>query len=398
MTAPLLYSSGCVLSMTNRKKILVSSNTSWNIVNFRSNLLKAFLAKGYEVVVLSPADEYSAVLVGLGCRHIHISMDNKGINPVKDLASVARYLTIMRSERPSIYLSWTIKPNIYGSVAAGMLRIPVINNVSGLGTAFLRSGWLTHFVNRLYRWSFAKSRHVFFQNEDDRNLFVCARLVRRCRTGLLPGSGIDLQRFVLAPMPHRSPAEGLVFLLVARMLWDKGLGEYIEAAREVRRLHPKVRFQLLGFLDADNQSAIPRSVMTAWQREGIIEYLGSTQDVRPYIEAADCVVLPSYREGTPRSLLEAAAIGRPIITTDAAGCRDVVDDGINGWLCEIRNAEDLAKKVCQLIVTTSEKRAEMGRQSRLMAEHKFDERFVIQSYLNAVENVFKFPQLQCQSV
>lgn len=369
----------------SRGRLLISINTSWNIVNFRAGLVRALTARGFEVVAASPPDAHAGRLGEIGCRHVPLAMDNKGTNPVRDGALFLRYLDLMRRERPDVYLGWTVKPNVYGSLAARVLGIPSINNVSGLGTAFLQDGWLTRIVKLLYRVAFDGSACVFFQNRDDSDLFARARLVPPERVRLLPGSGIDLDRFTPAQPVERGEGEGPVFLLIARLLWDKGVGEFVEAARLVRLKVPAARFRLLGFLDVENRTAVPRSEVDGWVREGIVEYLGHTDDVRPHIADADCVVLPSYREGTPRSLLEAAAMARPLVATDVAGCREVVDDGVNGWLCRVKDAADLADKLVRLAETSSERKQEMGRQSRLKMERAFDERIVIDAYLDAIE-------------
>ncbi|OQM77584.1 glycosyltransferase family 4 protein [Manganibacter manganicus] len=366
-----------------RCKILLSSNTSWSIVNFRSGLIRALVKEGCDVVVACPVDTYTERLARLGCRHIPLAMDNKGTNPFRDAVLFLRYLRLMRRERPNVFFGWTIKPNVYGSLAARGLTIPAINNIAGLGVAFSRQGWLNRTVKLLYRVALARSACVFFQNPDDRGLFLRSGLAHAAQARLLPGSGVDLVRF--APAFSVPSEDGPVFILIARMLWDKGVGEYVEAARQVRARVPRARFRLLGFLDVENRSAIPRKTMESWVREGIAEYLGVTDDVRPHIAAADCVVLPSYYpEGTPRSLLEGAAMGRPLITTDTPGCRTVVDDGINGWLCKARDAGDLTGKMMRFVELSQEQRAEMGRQSRLKAEREFDERLVIKSCLEAV--------------
>lgn len=370
----------------SRGRLLLSVNTTWNIVNFRASLIRTLQARGFEILVATPEDGYEARLSELGCRHIPLNMDNKGTNPAKDIGLFLRYIGLMRRERPDLYLGWTIKPNVYGSLAAHSLGIPAINNVSGLGTAFIRDSWLTRIVRMLYRAAFGRSACVFFQNQDDRELFVSLGLVKSGQTRLLPGSGIDLDRFAPAPLVPRGTDEDTVFILIARLLWDKGVGEYIEAARQVKAKAPSARFRLLGFLDVENQTAVPREAVAGWEREGIVEYLGHTDDVRPHIAAADCVVLPSYREGTPRSLLEAAAMARPLITTDTAGCREVVDDGVNGWLCKVKDAKDLADKMLRFAEASPEQKQEMGRLSRSKVEREFDERIVIKAYLDAVES------------
>ena len=366
--------------------IVLSINTSWNIVNFRRGLVEALRQRGFEVSALSPRDAYSGHLAELGCRHVPLAMDNKGTNPLRDAALFFAYLRLLWRERPDVFLGWTIKPNIYGSLACRLLGVPAINNVSGLGTAFMSEGWLNRIVRLLYRIALAGSACVFFQNRDDLELFAGMGLVRRAQVRLLPGSGVDLARFSPAPLPVRREGEGPVFMLVARLLWDKGVGEYVEAARLVKAEVPHARFQLLGFLDVENRSAVPRQQVDAWVNEGLVEYLGHADDVRPHIAAADCVVLPSYREGTPRSLLEAGAMARPLVTTDVPGCREVVDDGINGWLCRPKDAADLADKMLRFALTSQAARLEMGRQSRVKVEMQFAERIVIDAYLAEIDS------------
>ena len=224
-----------------------------------------------------------------------------------------------------------------------------------------------------------RSAWIFFQNDDDRKVFVDAGLVDVSKIERIPGSGVDLSRFV--PTNIECRGEAPTFLLIARMLWDKGVGEFVEAGHLIRARHSAARLQLLGFLDVANPSAVPREAVETWVREGVVEYLGTTDDVRPYIGAADCVVLPSYREGVPRSLLEAAAMGKPVITTDATGCRDTVDDEVTGFLCRPRDAQDLSDKMLRLISMSSAERQAMGMRGREKMVREFDERIVIERYL-----------------
>jgi glycosyltransferase involved in cell wall biosynthesis len=232
---------------------------------------------------------------------------------------------------------------------------------------------------------------VFFQNPDDLDLFVKRGIVRAGQARALPGSGVDLERFATAPLPEREDGIPFRFLLIARMLWDKGVGEYVEAARQLKSEGRAVECQLLGFLGAENPTAIPPETVAAWQRDGIVCHLGSAEDVRPHIAAADCVVLPSYREGTPRSLLEAAAMARPIITTDAVGCREAVDDGETGFLCSPQNAADLAEKMRQMMDLPQAARAQMGQMGRSKMERQFDEAIVIDRYLQAIKTLVGTP-------
>lgn len=371
-----------------KPKVMIAVNAAWNLVNFRSGLIRALVAQGYEVVAVAPPDAFAPRLQALGCRYLPLQMDNQGTNPARDLLLLARFRALMRRERPAAFLGYTIKPNVYGSLAAHGLGIPVVANIAGLGASFVKQTWLTALVRRLYRVALRPAHRVFFQNEDDRLLFTRQGLVCAGNTQRLPGSGVDLDRFAQAPQPPEA-AEGrrTRFLLVSRMLWDKGVGEFVEAGRQLRQAGHAVDLRLLGFLDVQNPAAIPRSQIEAWVREGVVSYDGAAEDVRPALAAADCVVLPSYREGVPRSLLEAAATGRPIVTTDAPGCRDVVDDGINGLLCRVRDAQDLARCMEQVCRMSGADRITMGRRGREKAVREFDERIVIRSYLEVLRGI-----------
>lgn len=369
-----------------RNSIVISINTSWNVVNFRKGLIEALRGHGYDVVIVAPRDDYSSLISAMGCRYVELEMDNSGTSPLRDMVLLWRYWRLLRRETPLAFVGFTIKPNVFGSIAANLNGVPVINNISGLGTAFVRGGLLLGIAKALYRVALARSKMVFFQNDDDRTLFVNEHLVRQEQTGLLPGSGIDLMRF--APSDRaRARSDAIVFLLVARLLWDKGVGEFIEAARLVRQEMPEVRFQLLGFLDVENRTAVSREQVEKWVDEGLVEYLGFTDDVRPFLSAADCVVLPSYREGTPRSLLEAAAMGKPLIATDVPGCREVVDHAVNGFLCKVRDPGDLAGKMIEFAMMDDASRDRMGARSRNKVERQFSETIVIEKYMRQIENL-----------
>ena len=372
------------------KKIIICLNTAWNIYNFRTGLIRALVAQGYEVVAVAPYDEYVPLLNGLGCRFVNFPIDNQGTNPWRDFLLLWRFWKLLRREGPLAYLGFTVKPNIYGSLVAHAIGIPVINNIAGLGAAFKKNGWLRWFVTNLYRLALRKSKKVFFQNSDDQKMFIESGLVQKSCAALLPGSGIDLEHFssrvqVVDFGGNRS--RRFQFLLHARMLWDKGVGEYVEAARLLRGNGQEVDFLLMGFLNVPNPAAIPESVMNTWVSEGCIKFIESTDDVREAIAEADCIVLPSYREGIPRSLLEAAAMAKPIITTDVSGCRDVVTDGVNGFLCKVGDAEDLARCLEKMVSLDPASRAAMGVAGRLKMEQHFDERIVFTKYIDALGSI-----------
>ncbi|GAB3232717.1 glycosyltransferase family 4 protein [Hymenobacter seoulensis] len=367
-------------------RVAIVINTSWNIWNFRRSLVKALQAAGHEVLAIAPPDAYSERLeTELGCRFVPILMENKGTNPLKDAQLTGRFYRIYRRERPDVVLQYTIKPNIYGTIAAKLAGIPSVNNVSGLGTVFIVKNLVSSVALGLYRFAFRFPKRVFFQNNDDRQLFLQHGLVAERITDLLPGSGIDTHKF--RPAAEFTRHEPFTFLMIARVLYEKGVEEYVEAARLVREAVPGTRVQLLGGIDESGGVGVKRVVFEEWLKAGNLEYLGTSDDVAAHIRQADCVVLPSYREGTPKTLLEAAAMGKPIVTTDVPGCRETVVDGQNGLLCEVRNAQDLAAKMLQIVRMPSAELAQMGRAGRRLAEEKFDERIVLDKYLSIVHDV-----------
>ena len=357
---------------------MLASNSAWNLANFRKPVIEALVAAGYEVVAVAPADGQEAALTGMGASFLPISMRGAGTSPVEDLRLLLYYRKLIRRERPDFFLGYTAKPNIYGSMAARLTGVPVIATISGLGSAFLKGGLLGRILMTLYRVALGRARAVMFQNPADRALFIDRHIVRSGQARLVAGSGIDLMEFVPAPAPDNQEFR---FLLIARLLLDKGIAEFVDAARAVRARHPHARFQLLGGSGADNPSAVPAADVEQWVGESIVEWLGAKDDVRPNIAAADCVVLPSYREGLPRSLLEGAAMGRPLIASDVPGCRDVIDDGVSGLLCEVRSARSLEAAMERMITMTPTARAAMGAAGRRKVETEFDQKLVVEAYL-----------------
>jgi glycosyltransferase involved in cell wall biosynthesis len=368
------------------KKILISINTAWNLLNFRAGLINGLISSGFEVIAVAPSDKYVAELELLGCSFVHLEMDNKGTHPVRDFLLMWHYLRLLKTEKPDLCLFYTVKPNVYGSLASSLCSIPFINNVSGLGAVFIQGGWLRQFVSWLYRLAFRNSNRVFFQNRDDLGLFLENKLVKKELTDVLPGSGINLRRYIPVGDADRKPlAAPFRFLLISRMLKDKGVVEFVNAAQLLQESGVKAEFCLLGFLDVQNPAAISNEQMKEWTDQGFVKYLGVSDDVREHIASADCIVLPSYREGTPRSLLEAAAMAKPIITTNVVGCKEVVKHGVNGFLCEVKNAQDLALKMQDMLVLSESQRKLMGQNGRLRMENEFDENIVIQKYLQIID-------------
>jgi glycosyltransferase involved in cell wall biosynthesis len=366
-------------------RIAVVSNTTWNLVNFRLNLMRQLRADGNSVIAVAPADLFVQKLHFEGFAFEPVPISIGGVNPVLELRSVFHLWRALRRQRIDLVLSYTPKGNLYAALASIAHGSQFVPNVSGLGRAFIRRSPITWAALLLYRMTFGRASRVFFQNLDDLAMFVRARLVSPERAERIPGSGVDLARFAATPLPADRSPHAPVFLLIARMLWDKGVGEFVSAARQVKKVYPEATFKLLGDVTSQNPAAIPAGQIDAWVREGVVTYLGSTDDVCPHIASADCVVLPSYREGVPRVMLEAAAMGRPVITTDAPGCRDTVIDGQTGFMCRVRDAEDLTAKLQAFVALPRAERETMSTRARAFVEERFSEQRVIDCYRHVVD-------------
>ncbi|WP_153099864.1 glycosyltransferase family 4 protein [Paraburkholderia hayleyella] len=372
----------------SRLRISLVCNTAWAIHTYRHGLIRTLLARGVEVTVLAPPDRAFEPLRAMGCHCIALPLAAQGTNPLADLRTLGALYRRYRALRPQLVFHYTIKPNIYGSIAAWLARVPSVAVTTGLGYAFIQSGRTARFARRLYRFAFRFPREIWFLNQDDQATFLAQKLlVHPERAQLLHGEGVDLEHFAFCPLPPSAPPAPFVFVLIGRLLWDKGVAEYVAAARQLRARYPHARFQLLGPTDVANPSAISRANVATWEHEGVIDYLGEADDVRPAITAASCVVLPSYREGVPRTLLEAAAIGRPIVATDVPGCRDVVEDGVNGFLCAARDANSLAAALTRILELDDAARQQMAERGRQKVSAEFDERDVIARYLALIERV-----------
>ncbi len=359
-------------------RVAIVLNTSWNIFNFRMNLIRSLQSEGHEIHTIAPNDDYTTRLIEAGCTHHALKMDSRGANPIKDLALIFELYSIYKRVKPDVILHYTIKPNVYGALAASFLKIPVVNNVCGLGTVFLKNDLLSAFAMFLYRISFRFPKKVFFQNPDDLKLFLDKKLVPANTVDLLPGSGIDLQKF--KPMNFLRNQK-FTFLLISRLITDKGVLEYIDAVKKLRSEGLEARYQILGAMDPEHKRGIRQDIIKEWIDSGTVEYLGTTADVRHFIQQADCIVLPSYREGTPRTLLEAASSSKPIIATNVPGCKQVVENNVNGLLCNLKDSDDLAEKMHTMAQFDDATLKKMGHNGRQKMEAEYNESIVINKYL-----------------
>ncbi len=381
---------------TMQAPVLFCSNSFWSIHNFRGGPIRALLAAGHPVHVVAPDDDYSPLLRDMGC-HVHIMpMASKGRNPFQDIALTWRLYRLYRQIRPAVCFHYTIKPNIYGAMAAHWAGIPSVSITTGMGTVFINKSLVTHVVRLLYGYAFRHTLENWLLNHADFEAMVEGGLVDARKARLLPGEGVNLDHFSLAPWPKNDGT--FRCLLIARLLRDKGVLEFVEAARVVKASMPQVRFQLLGPADVENPTAISREQVSQWEKEGLVEYLGVTQEVRPFIAQAHCIVLPSYREGLSRTLLEASAMGRPIVTTDVQGCREVVDEGVNGWVVPAQDATALAAKMLHAANMSEGDLIAAGTAGRAKVAQNFDERLVIAEYFRILGKIGRGTQLDSTHV
>ena len=357
-------------------KILIIINSTWNIFNFRMGLIQTLLKNGHQVATLSPDDEYTDRLKATGVEYHSVEMNARGVNPLQDLRLFSNIYKAIKVIKPDVVLSYTIKPNIYATLSCSMLGIPIISNVSGLGTVFIKKNLSSLVAFALYRLSFRKSSWVFFQNHADRKIFQVLKLVQTNRISVLPGSGVNLQKFDI----DRRENKGKRFLFVGRLMGDKGLREYIAAGKRLIADDPEVTISIAGEKGYNNHSAISDTELNAWLEYSNISFLGMKDDMWSVYSKADVMVLPSYREGLSRSLIEACAMKLPLVTTDVPGCKEVVEDGKNGLLCSVRDADDLYLKMKQMHSFPEEKRLQMGDYGRRKVMGDFDEQIVIRMY------------------
>jgi len=358
------------------------ANTAWSMWNFRRGVMAAMLNAGYRVTVVAPEDESTFKIRALGCDFVHLDMSAKGVNPVEDVKLAMRLAKIYRSLSADFIIHYTIKPNIYGSLAARYCNIPSLAITTGLGYTFVNDNVVSKIARCLYKMAFRFPKAIWFLNEDDRSEFVSRGLVPEHKTMVLHGEGVDTEYF--SPQSNPNDDGKFRFLLVARILWDKGVGEYVEAARHIKAKYPNTEFQLLGACGVANPSNISQEQINEWVNDGMVKYLGTTQDVRPLIAQADCVVLPSYREGIPRTMIESSAMAKPIIVSNAPGCRDVVIPNSTGLMCDVKNAHSIERSMETFLSMSQKERDEMGQAGRQFMMDKFDEKIIIDIYLHKI--------------
>lgn len=366
-------------------KILIFSNNIGGILSFRMEVIEALRNKGNEVCLAIPLNECDSFerLSKIGCRHIPLNLVRRGTNVFDELKLLKEFKEIVKKEKPDVVFSYTIKPNIYASVACRKAGIPIICNITGLGSALENPGILQLITVNLYRWAFKKTDYVFFQNQFSIDFFK-KHNIHLNKFKCIWGSGVNLDRFKCQDYPDES--NGIHFVFISRLFKLKGIGQYLNAARELQKKYKKLHFHILGSHDDKYYSELVESL----NKEGVVEYHGEQSDVRPFLTQCHCLVHPSYYpEGMSNVLQEASATGRPCITTDKPGCGDVVDDGITGFIVKQQSSEDLIEKMDKFINLTWDNKKSMGHEARLKVERQFDRKIVVQEYLDAVDYVLR---------
>lgn len=366
-------------------KLIFSSNSSWSVYNFRGNLLKKLSTLGYDIVIIAPEGPYLEKLSDLGYITIAIDIDNSSKSVFANLKLLRDYFLLYKKEKPDLVLHNAVKPNIYGALVCRILKIPVINNISGIGAIFMSGGLSSALGKVFYRVSQKKVHTVFLQNPTDYKLFINNKLISTQQGKIIPGSGVDIDRF--KPVKIEREDSTIKFCFVGRLIGDKGIYEFIDATKKVKRENLNTAFYILGELYLQHPTAVKQVTLDQWVSEGIVEFLGKSDEVEKELSQFDCIVLPSYREGLSRVLLEACSMAVPAITSDVPGCIDVIEHGKNGFICKAKDSEDLYIQMKRFIALTREERNKMGAYGRLKIEKEFDERIVIEQYLKSISQI-----------
>jgi glycosyltransferase involved in cell wall biosynthesis len=359
-----------------KKKILFTSNVSWAMIKFRYDLLVHLINQGHTVYVVAPHDEFVKKLEKIGCICVNIHLNRKGVNPIADLKLIYDLYIIYTKIKPDIIFNYSIKPIIYGSIAARLANINSIAINIGLGYTFINTNIVTKISHLLYKFALQFPQMVWFINEDDKNEFIKRDFVTQKKTLVLPSEGVDTDYF----KPQQKENSDFIFLLVARMLKDKGVVEFYEAAKIVKKQFPSVRFQLLGNVDLENPKGITQETLDKWDAEKTIEYLGYTKDIRNFVSNATCVVLPSYREGKGMTLIESGSMEKPLIATNVEGCKDIVMDNYNGFLCKSKDSQSLSEACIKMLHLDEKAIHQMGKNSRKFMLENFAVQKVINIY------------------
>ena len=375
------------VSRDKRLVVLVSSN-AWSIYNFRIDVIRHLISKGYEVAVIAPDDGNSDALIAEGCKYHNIDFNNKTENPLKDFSLFRQLKSLYRSLKPDFIFHYVIKPNIYGSMAASKLQIPSVSVITGLGYPFARKNWLYYMVKTLYKKALKNVNEVWFLNNEDARAFTNNHIIPIEKIKVLPGEGVNTEHFSPDYETPLTKNGRFVFLMSCRLLKSKGVGVYADAARILKRKNLDARFELLGFFEK-HPDTLSIDDIKKWEAEGLLHFNGFARDVRPFLKNADCFVFPSsYSEGVPRGLMEAASMELPIITSNNRGCKEVVLNNSNGFLCNPNDPFDLADKMERIMNLGVEERNRLGKNGRALVIKKFHVNKVITEYERTLRENF----------
>lgn len=368
-------------------KILFVANYMWDIYIFRSGVIRAMVQDGHDVVVVAPDDGRIDMEKAIpGVKSISINLNKRGINPIEDIKLTFELYKLYKQENPDIIFHYTIKPNIYGTLAAKMAGKKSVAILTGLGYSFVKGGIIAKIAVGLYRFSLKFSKEIWVLNNDDKQTFINSKIGNEKKIFVLPGEGTDCERF--KPMSKERNDDKTLFLMVARAFFDKGFREYEESARIIKKeFGEKVEFQFLGALGGEAVSGVTKEHMDSLVSEGIINYLGIVNKPELVIKEADCIVLPSYREGISKVLMEGASMEKPIIATNVTGCKEIVENGVTGYLVKVADSNDLAQAMKKFISLSKEERDSMGKAGREKILREFDEKIVIDIYRDKIQNL-----------
>lgn len=367
------------------KRIAIVANTTWNIFNFRLNVIAELVKRGHQVIVIAPVDEFMEYKEKFPTvEHVALRiLDRDGKNPFKDVILIEELRRKYKRLKPDLVLHYTHKPNIYGAIAAHLNSITSIAVVTGLGYAFIHNGWVNRITKFLYKLTSKYHSKFIFENTDDLKLFIDNNIIEEEKGLSIKGCGVDTKHF--QPSDNGVFSDKLIFTFIGRLLYDKGIIEFIEAAKEILSRYISVEFWVIGEFDEGNPSTINKDEFVKWVNQGIIVYHGFVRDVRPFIKKSNCIVLPSVREGMPRIVLEGMAMGKPIITTKTAGCRETVEEGVNGYLVDVNNSKDLTQTIEKFIALSDKEKANMGIAGREKAETIFNDEIIATQLCDIIE-------------
>ncbi len=373
-----------------KRKVVVLENGLISTYTMREALMDELLRNNFEVFILTHTNQFQQEVESRGLKVIHVGSANTNI--LKIGSYIFNIYKAIRQIKPDICLTFSVRPAIWGNLVARLQNIPVITNISGLGPLVSSQSIAYKFVRKVYPFALSKTSKVFFQNKEDQKVFIRHKFVSASKTDWIPGSGVDYHKF--APVSTENNNSSFVFLFIGRLIKDKGIFEFLEAAKRIKAGNPNTLFRVIGPLWHQNlkSNLVSEHEITKWAEQGIIEYLGEQRDVRPYIADADCIVLPSYREGISNVLLESASMEKPVIATDVPGCREVVDNLVTGLLCRSQDPDDLCEKMEIMLNTDAEERIRMGRNAREKVIMEFDKKIVTDKYLNEIHRWIKSPQ------